>query len=40
MQSECDPHLWTQIETLVKQKLSAPDTAAAITPADYLQPTR
>jgi hypothetical protein len=36
MQSECDPHLWSQIETLVRQRLSPPQlprsTAAAVPP--------
>jgi hypothetical protein len=36
MQSECDPHLWSQIETLVRQRLSPPqpsqNTATAVLP--------
>jgi hypothetical protein len=28
MQSECDPHLWSQIETLVERHLSSPQNAA------------
>ncbi len=29
MQSECDPHLWSQIESLVTQRLSTTDTSSA-----------
>jgi pimeloyl-ACP methyl ester carboxylesterase len=35
MQSECDPHLWSQIETLVRQHLSPPQpsqSTAAVLP--------
>jgi hypothetical protein len=32
MQSECDPHVWSQIESLVRQRLSPPTTAAAFHP--------
>ena len=32
MQSECDPRVWSQIETLVQQRLSSPTTAAAVHP--------
>jgi hypothetical protein len=32
MQSECDPRVWSQIETLVRQRLSAATTAAAVHP--------
>ncbi len=39
MQSECDPHLWSQIETLVGQKLSPQPTAAAL-PLPGAQPGR
>jgi pimeloyl-ACP methyl ester carboxylesterase len=28
MQSECDPRLWSQIESMVRQRLSSPDAAA------------
>ena len=28
MQSECDPRLWSQVETLVRQRLSVHDTSA------------
>jgi pimeloyl-ACP methyl ester carboxylesterase len=38
MQSECDPHLWTQIETLVRQRLSPPATSAAISPTEQARP--
>jgi hypothetical protein len=37
MQSECDPRLWSQIETLVRQKLSPQPVSAALSNA---QPTR
>jgi hypothetical protein len=40
MQSECDPHLWTQIETMVKQQLSPHSTSAAITSTDPTSPSR
>ena len=29
MQSECDPHLWSQVETMVRQRLLAAETVAA-----------
>jgi len=29
MQSECDPRLWSQIESMVRQRLSSPDNSAA-----------
>jgi hypothetical protein len=36
MQTECDPHLWSQIETMVRQRLSppppSPSTAAVVLP--------
>jgi hypothetical protein len=32
MQSECDPRVWLQIETLMRQRLSPPTTAAAVHP--------
>ena len=31
MQSECDPHLWSQIETLVREKLSPQPVSAALS---------
>lgn len=37
MQSECDPHLWSQIETLVRQKLAPQPNSAALSD---VQPTR
>jgi hypothetical protein len=40
MQSECDPHLWSQIESLVTQRLSPDPTSAALPPAIQLQPSR
>ena len=40
MQSECDPHLWTRIETLVRQRLSPPETSAGISQTDRAQPSR
>lgn len=39
MQSECDPHLWSQIENLVRQRLSSRvDTAAAASAPQPPQP--
>ena len=42
MQSECDPHIWSQIETMVRQRLSSPETSpstsAAISAAAQPQP--
>jgi pimeloyl-ACP methyl ester carboxylesterase len=32
MQSECDPRVWSQIETLVRRRLESPTTAAAVHP--------
>lgn len=32
MQSECDPYVWSQIENLVRQRLSPPTTAATVSP--------
>jgi hypothetical protein len=29
MQSECDPHLWSQIETMVRQRLASTYTSSA-----------
>lgn len=29
MQTECDPHLWSQIETMMRQRLSPADAASA-----------
>ena len=34
MQSECDPHLWSQVETMVQQRLTARDTSAQ-TSSDF-----
>jgi hypothetical protein len=39
IQSECDLHLWTQIETLVRQRLSPPAASAAISPTDQARPS-
>jgi pimeloyl-ACP methyl ester carboxylesterase len=33
MQSECDPHVWSQIETMVRQRLDSSYTASATAPA-------
>jgi pimeloyl-ACP methyl ester carboxylesterase len=30
MQSECDPHLWSQVENMVLQRLAPPATTAAV----------
>jgi pimeloyl-ACP methyl ester carboxylesterase len=38
MQSECDPHVWSQIETMVRQRLSPPTTAAAVSAPANPQP--
>lgn len=32
IQSECDPHVWSQIENLVRQRLSSPTAAAMVNP--------
>jgi hypothetical protein len=40
MQSECDHHLWSQIENLVSQHLSPQPTSASVSPADPVQPSR
>ncbi len=34
MQSECDPNLWSQIETMVTQRISPNTTSVAIAPAN------
>jgi pimeloyl-ACP methyl ester carboxylesterase len=42
MQSECDPHVWSQIEAMVRERLSSLDaspTASAVVPA-AVQPQR
>lgn len=33
MQSECDPRLWSRIETMVQQRLLSPDTAPTVSAA-------
>jgi pimeloyl-ACP methyl ester carboxylesterase len=33
MQSECDPHLWSQIESLVRQRLNSSYASSATAPA-------
>jgi pimeloyl-ACP methyl ester carboxylesterase len=42
MQSECDPHLWSQIESMVRQRLSSPggssDASAAASATAESQP--
>jgi hypothetical protein len=42
MESECDPRLWSQIETMVRQRLSPPDpsqsTSAAVLPHPAVPP--
>jgi hypothetical protein len=36
MESECDPHLWSQIENMVRQRLVLHDTSAKTsTPASF-----
>jgi len=32
MESECDPHLWSQIENMVRQRIVPPTTSAAVHP--------
>ncbi len=38
MQSECDPHVWSQIEAMVKQHLSLSTTATAASTSANQQP--
>jgi len=38
MQSECDPRLWSQIENMVRQRLSPPTASAAVSAAVHPQP--
>jgi hypothetical protein len=33
MQSECDPHIWAEVETLVRQRLEAQPSAVAANPS-------
>jgi hypothetical protein len=33
MQSECDPHIWSQIEAMVRQRLSSPETSPTASAA-------
>src|SRR5258708_1970898 len=33
MESECDPHLWSQIENMVRQRLSPPDASRSTSAA-------
>jgi hypothetical protein len=40
MQSECDPHLWSQIESLVRQKLAPQPTSVAASPVDRAPASR
>jgi hypothetical protein len=40
MQSECDPNLWSQVEDLVRQRLSSPSTASTVASTDHPQPSR
>jgi len=40
MQSECDPNLWWQIETLVTERLSPQATSVAIAPTNPPRSTR
>jgi hypothetical protein len=40
MQSECDPHLWSQVEAMVKQRLSPQTASAAISSTNPAPPTR
>jgi hypothetical protein len=38
MQSECDPNLWSQIENMMRQRLSLQSTSAAALPPVRVQP--
>jgi len=38
MQSECDPHVWSQIENMVRQRLSSTDAAPGTSAAVQSQP--
>ena len=38
MQSECDPHVWSQIETLVRQSVSPQPATTAISATEPLSP--
>jgi pimeloyl-ACP methyl ester carboxylesterase len=38
MQSECDPHVWSQIENMVRQRLLPPTTSADVSTAVHPQP--
>lgn len=42
MQSECDPHVWSRVEDLVRQRLSSPDTSpsSSATAAVAVHPQR
>jgi hypothetical protein len=40
MQSECDPRLWSDIENMVRERISPEATAAAVSPIDRTPPTR
>ncbi len=40
MQSECDLHLWSKIETLVKQRLSPPAASAAVSATSQPESSR
>ena len=40
MQSECDPHLWSQIETMVQQRLLPQPVAVSISTSDAAPPPR
>jgi hypothetical protein len=40
MQSECDPHLWSQVENLIRQRLSSPSTTSTVASTDHPQPSR
>ncbi len=40
MQSECDPRLWSNIENIVRQRISSEATAAKVTPIDTTPSTR
>jgi hypothetical protein len=40
MESECDPHLWSQVEALVRQRLQSPQTNNAVLSSTFAEPSR
>jgi hypothetical protein len=33
MQAECDPHIWTQVENLVQERMTPEPSRLAVNPA-------